>query len=139
MQSAAGNWCGFRLSQSRQDVARLLRRENLLTEALDVAAEPPGQHVRRHGGPELAITDEKDDRTENVIRHVQKLGKCLHMPEILPERVLEPGFLAEDALGPLGRPFVAEYPPLHVLRLDDEDPVNRNENVVDLGGAALGG
>ncbi len=61
------------------------------------------------------------------------------MPEILPQWVLKPGFLAENALRPLGRPFIAKYPPLHILRLDDEDPEHRDENVVDLGGAPLGG
>lgn len=52
-------------------------------------------------------------------------------------RSAAPGFFAENTLRPLGRPLVAENPPLHVFRLNGEDPVNRHENVVNLRGATL--
>lgn len=108
-------------------------------EALDVAAKSMSQHVWRHRSLELGVADQKDNWVENVLRHAQKLCKGLYMPIVLAKWILEPRFLAVDALGPLGRPLITEYPPLHILRLDDEYPVNRHKNVVDLGGCSSTG
>ena len=43
-----------------------------------------------------------------------------------------------DALAPSAIVLATEYPPLHVLGLDDEDAEDRNQYVVDLGRAAGG-
>lgn len=60
------------------------------------------------------------------------------MAVVLVQRVLETVFLAEQALRPLGAFRVAENPASHVLGLNDEDAVFRDDDVVDLGGSVSG-
>lgn len=60
------------------------------------------------------------------------------MAIILVKRILKPVFLAEQILCPLRTLCVAEYPAVHVLGLNDEDAVLRDDDVIDLRRAMLG-
>ena len=61
------------------------------------------------------------------------------MAVVLVERVLEGLFGAVEALGPLRSVGSAEDPASDVFRFNDEDAVAGDEEVIDLGGAIVGG
>lgn len=63
---------------------------------------------------------------------MQIFRKGFGVPVVLFNRVLEIVLLAEDNLGPLVVIFPAEYPSLDVFCLDDEDAVDRHQNMIYL-------
>ena len=65
----------------------------------------------------------------------QKFFQRLCMPIVLVQRVLKTELLAVERLRPLRLLLVAENPAFHVLRLDHEDAVTRDDDVVNLGRA----
>lgn len=100
----------------------------------DVDKEAVAQrHVGGHLGLEFSGASEGDDRVDRALGDLQQARDRKHMLVVLPERALEAGLPAVDALrldGLLGLP---EDPTPQVLRLDDEDAVLRDDGVVDLG------
>lgn len=57
------------------------------------------------------------------------------MAVILAKRILELALLPEDNLCPLWAILGSEYPSLHILGFDNKNAIDRNQNMINLGGA----
>lgn len=125
------------LCQSGENIARCARGEYLDAMGLDVISKPSREHVCGKVGFQFTLTNEKDDGTKTGLREIEEFFECLRVPVILVKRVLELEFAPVEGLCPFRGPFIPENPTAHVFRFDDEDPVNRNENMVDLGCSSL--
>ena len=53
---------GFYVPQLTRDLKRLLLSEQHGIEAPDVVAQPRTQHIGRHGGLEITLANEENDR-----------------------------------------------------------------------------
>lgn len=97
------------------------------------------EDVGGHGGFQLGMADEEDDGEESVLGEGEEVHEGTDVEPVLMEGILEAVFAAVDLLGPLALVFAAEDPATVVFGFDDEDAEGGDEDVVDLGGAGLGG
>lgn len=114
----------------------LVFAQDLFLVRLDEADVPAGDRdVGRDFLLQLGAADEHDDGLDRLPRQAEQFGQRLGVLVVLPEGVPEPiGALAE-LLRPLGIPLGAEDPAAHVLRLNDEHAIARDDHMVDLRGA----
>lgn len=89
-------------------------------------------------GFEYGVAGEHDEGMKIVIGQIEQGLERLDVAVVLAQRVLEPGFLLENLLGPLALVGTAEDPAGVVLGFDDEDAGGGDQDVVNLGGA-IGG
>lgn len=85
------------------------------------------------------FADEAHHRVEHTGWQRQEFFKGFHVAVVLAQRVLESEFFPIQRLCPLGIVLAPKYPSLHVLRLDDEYPVSRYDDVINLRRAIRGG
>lgn len=88
--------------------------------------------IRRHFGLEGAVARERDDAVEKGLVESKTFRQGADVQVVLAQRILESALPPIDRLRPLGAILIAENPPRIGLRLDDEDAVLRDNNVVDL-------
>jgi len=105
---------------------------------LDEAGIAGGSNIVWHRGLEFTFSPEHHQRDQLGFVYAKKRLKRFGMAIILVKRILKPVFLAEQTLCPLRALHIPKYPAGHVLGLDDEDAVLRDDDVVDLGRAMLG-
>lgn len=105
---------------------------------LDEAGIAGGSNVVRHLGLEFTFAPEHHQRDQLRFVYTKKRLQRFGVAIILVKRVLKSVFFSEQTLCPLRALHVPEYPTIHVLGLDDEDAVLRDDDVVDLGRAMLG-
>lgn len=86
----------------------------------------------------VAATGEGNDVVEVALVDAEVVGQRADVFVVLAQGVLESALLAIDGLGPLGALFIAEDPAGVGLGLNHEDTGGANDNVVDLGGCAVG-
>jgi len=132
-----GDWGKFRVCQPTEYLARFARGEYLGAVGLDVISKPSREHVCGKVSFQFALANEKDDGMKTGLRKIEKFLERLRVSVILMQGVLKLEFLTVNGLGPLRRSFIPENPTAHVFRFDDEDPVKRNEDMVDLGCSSL--
>ena len=102
-------------------------------------SQPSLKHILWHRCLELAVADENDNRVNPCMIHIQKFGQAFRVSVILMKRVLKVIFPAVNHLAPLIITLISEDPAGVGFRLDDDDPVNGNQNMINLGRAVLRG
>lgn len=105
---------------------------------LDKAGIASRSNVVRHWGLEFTFAPEHHQRDQLRFVYAKKRLQRFGMAIILVKRILKPVFLAKQTLCPLRALHIPEYPAIHVLGLNDEDAVLRDDDVVDLSRAMLG-
>lgn len=112
------------------------RRKQRLVERFDVGRSAVGHHVGWERGLNLTLSDKENDRVESFVGQSEIFGKALGVSVILMQRVLESEFVsAWKRLGPLIIAFIPEDPAIEILSFNDKYSIDRNEDVIDLGGA----
>src|SRR5664279_2378082 len=81
----------------------------------------------------------EDNARMNVLigQKVQQSCDCEHVLAVLMYGVLEFVVLLVENLGPLRGPRISEQPSSVVLRLEHEDAISRDQDVIDLGRAVV--
>ena len=89
-------------------------------------------HAVGHLSLERAVSGESHDADKIRLVDSEVVCECADVLVVLPHRILEAALLAVDGLRPILALLVAEYPARVCLRLDDENAVLRNDDVVNL-------
>lgn len=115
-----------------------LAAEKLDRVLFDVTRVARAHHIVRHSCLEFAISPEHHDGKDLVLFNGEEFLKHLDVTVVLMQRVLKAVFLTEQTLRPLATLRIAEDPTIHIFGLDNEYPVLRNNDVIDLGRAVIG-
>ena len=112
-------------------------REKGSGETLDVGCVPCQHHVTRHNGLEFAFTPEHHQRVELVLFNLQEFRKCLKVPVVLSQGVLNSVLAAWPNNGPLRRLLISKNPAINIFCLYDKDAVSGNDDVINLRSSIL--
>jgi len=110
----------------------------VFAELFDETRQSAGQYIVRHLRLKLALSDKEHHRMQQAMVEMQVLGEASCVSVVLLQGVLEMILVSIQYLSPLILVRCAKYPTIDVLRFDHENTEDRNEYVVDLGGASSG-
>ena len=117
----------------RGNLVELLLLDDRTVDGTDVVGHIPRiDHAVGHVSLERAVSGESHDADKIRLVNSEIVCECADVLVVLPHRILEPALLMVDGLRPLLALLVAEYPAGVCLRLDDENAVLRNDDVVNL-------